>query len=433
MLLKSLALLMSLSLSTAYAAPFKLLDEPNLQVLEEDEEYKCDFEGVKDLNLPLYPDKSNSPTFNFKYQIVGDLKPDDFVIIYLPGGPGGSSIADYSNAEERDYMISTALPANVPWIFFDPRTVGCNRGDEKKFPDDSLTSQYLASDVLGVIRNLGLKKYIIHGHSYGSQLATFVAGQALKEGASVPHALFLSGVLGRGEADGTFSIPYNLGKEWDLIRNEMSPKAIQILEEKSPLGFDTDTWSRMIQRGLYRGNYLYEGKLRNILKEELAALNSDTPSELDPLLETLKSYARGEGRGDYSHRLFNKVDCHEFSPADGGAIFSEGRMILDPEDTTCANDPYDRPYDSATLLTEAPIYYIAGENDPAAPYLGAYYHFEHQQMARRNFVKVPGGGHNKVGLIFPDCKDEIWAAVFDKKDLTDVLTNCDAEVELMIR
>jgi len=409
---------------------------------DEDKVYKCDFVGVKTLELPLYPDRSNSAKFSYRYQIVGETNADELTIIYLPGGPGGSSIAEYDHPKVREYAISTSLPKNKTWIFFDPRTSGCNQGDEKKFPDDSLRSEYLASDVIAVIKELGLKKYILLGHSYGSQWATFIAGQAEKEGIPTPYALVLSGVLGLGKSDGTFAIPYNLSKEWDALREKLSEESLKILDtpNNAPLGFDYTAWAVVIVKGLYKGNQYVEGKLRHLLLEQLLLLDSNDPVLLKDLTDMLKKNSptvvkeiQALRRGDYSDRLFEKVDCHEVSPEDGHSTFSYGRIIRDPDDKTCESETFDRPYDSATMLTTAPIYYIAGENDPATPFSGAYYHFEHQVRSRRNFIKVPGGGHNKIGLIFPDCLDKIWDRIFKQEDLDTVLQECKSQVELTIR
>ena len=408
----------------------------------EETHYKCDFDGIKTIELPLYPDRPISSKFSYRYQVIGEANPEEPTIIYLPGGPGGSSINNYHLNESKDYLIKTSLPDNETRIFIDPRTSGCNQGDEKKFPDDSLRSEYLASDVIAVIRELRLKKYILFGHSYGSQWATFIAGQAEKEGIPTPHALVLSGIIGLGKADGTLAISYNLSKEWDALREKLSEETLSILDTSTnaPLGFDSSAWALLIVKGLYKGSHYIEGKLRHVLQEQLLLLDSNDPIVLKPLTDMLKQYSptvvrsiKSFGRGDYSDRLFEKIDCHEISPDDVNTTFSYGRIIRNPDDITCEKEVFDRPYDSGTLLTTAPIYYIAGENDPATPYTGAFYHFEHQVRSRRNFIKVPGGGHNKIGLNFPDCLDKIWNSIFQQEDLDKVLKSCKSEVELSIR
>lgn len=417
-----------------HSAAFARTLEIQSNTESEEEEYKCEFEGVKSLEVPLYPERDDSRKFSFKYQIVGNLNPDDIVVINLPGGPGGSSMNDYSIPQVKNIRISNGLPGDVPWIMIDPRTVGCNRGDENKFPDDSLNSENLAHDVLSVIKDLKLKKYVIHGHSYGSQAATFVAGLAASRGITPPHALFLSGILGRGEANGSLGIPFNLSLQWEFIKATLSNEAREIISSEEPLGIESWKWGRFIRRGLYDGYYMVDGVLRNPLIEKLQGLDKPESeirkkllAAVDPQDEAAPTY----GQSDYSERLFAKVDCHEFSPNDGGVYFENGKLI--PDEDPCVNDPFDRPYDSAKFEITSPIYYLAGTADPAAPYVGARHHFEHQNSAQRNFMTLNGGGHTMLGWVFKDCKNEMWNAIFNQKNLDTVLTQCSVDVKLEMR
>lgn len=393
--------------------------------------YDCNFKGVRSIELPLYPERQDSPTFNYKFQIIGDLDPEKLVILDLPGGPGGTRINDYEEPHVLAAM-NKKFPESVPKIFFDPRTSGCNYGKEDIFPDDSLTSWYLAGDVIGVIKALGLKKYIIHGISYGTQWATFVAARASGGEVDLPQSVVLSGVLGLGKADGSFDTAAQLVKEWKALKKDLSPEVIRILEEDSPLGYKSSLWVKLITWGLREGFQVLKGKYRHWLADELESLISSDENDRAALIFDLTNKSPSYGVKGSSDRLWKLIDCHEYSPHDGGVRFQNGELLIDPSLDDCEEKDFDRPYDSAKLLIKAPIYYVAGTNDPAAPYEGAFYHFEHQTKSHRNFVKVPGGGHNPVSNIFPDCIDKIWEAIMQKKDLTDVLPSCKAPVELLI-
>lgn len=421
-------LLLSIALvsSTAFA-------RFNSQIAPEENEYKCNFQGVQSVELPVDSFRTDSNKFKFKYQVVGNLDPEKIVVINIPGGPGGSSINDFANYEVLRKAINNGMPSNAPWIMIDPRTVGCNRGDATKFPDETLTSDQLALDILGLIKSLGLKKYVLHGHSYGSQSATFVAGLAKAAGVNPPHAIFLSGVLGRGEESGNFSIPHNLILEWELLKANLSPKALTILSNEKPLGFEPGEWDSFITNGLYVGYEMIDGKLRNILLEDLMLLDSDDPEVLKKLTSKIR-YERvpRPGTSDFSSRLFAKVDCHEFSPADGYTYFDKGKLYFDAANDPCKNEAFDRPYDSASFEIRSPIYYLVGTNDPAAPYEGAKYHFDKQPIARKNMVTVKGGGHLRLGWVFQKCKDQIWNAIFEKKDWTDIVPKCGEKLELTV-
>ena len=428
--MKKLSLFALLLLSTTLQA--RTLEIQN-NTEGDEEEYKCEFDGVKSLDVPVYPERSDSKTFAFKYQIVGNLNPDEIVVINLPGGPGGSSMNDYSIPQVKNTKINNGLPADVPWIMIDPRTVGCNRGDENKFPDDSLNSENLAHDVLSVIKDLKLKKYVIHGHSYGSQAATFVAGLAAERGIIPPHALFLSGILGKGEPDGSMGIPFNLSLQWELIKATLSPEAQKIISSSEPFGVEDWRWGKLIKRGLYDGYYVSSGVLKNPLIEKLQSLDKPESAEQKALIDLLNQDGGGPsyGQSDFSERLFAKVDCHEFSPNDGGVEFVEGKLIASED--PCVDDPFDRPYDSAKFELTSPIYYLAGTADPAAPYIGARHHFEHQNSAQRNFMTLKGGGHTMLGWVFTDCKNEMWNAIYNQKNLDGVLKSCKTNVTLEMK
>ncbi len=395
--------------------------------------YPCDVQGLRTVTTEIYPGTAQ-PTFNFRYQVVGDIKPDDFVIIHIPGGPGGSSINEYNKEEvKKRFVKNTTLPENIPWVMIDPRTVGCNIISESTFPDDSLTSDNLAHDILSVIEDLKLTKYIIYGHSYGSQSATVVAALAKKRGLPAPYSVILSGVLGIGKADGTFSIPYQKIFEWDAILATLSPKVKTLLEEKSPAGFEDFQWNGFIGAGLYDGYYMVDGKFVHPMKEKLRLLESDDPADLQKFKDTFHDGYERVGIRSWSQRLYIKVDCHEYSPDDGYTLFVGGKLTFDEADNPCKDEPFDRKFDSADYQMNTSLYYLSGTNDPAAPYEGARYHFENQTGSRRNFVIVPGGGHTNLGWVMQDCKELFWNAVLTKKDLTDVLPNCKAPLKLEVR
>lgn len=396
--------------------------------------YDCNFPGMSEIEVKLYPDKLHSKKFSYRYQIVGDVNPEELVLIYLPGGPGGTSINDFSDPAVKDLYLRRGIPESIPWIMFDPRTAGCNRGEEETFPDDSLTSEYLAHDVLSVIESLKLKKYVLYGHSYGSQWATFIAAMAPYRHLPSPHAIFMSGVLGLGKADGSFSIPSQKILEWELLKAQLSPEANEILREERPLGIEPGIWSRFISTALYEGVTLIKGEMRNFYLDLLKTLDSEDPEARKALTDELtKEFKPRPGVSEFSDRLFLEVDCHEYSPADGYTFFRNGSLIFDEENDPCEGEAFDRIYDSAKMKITSHIYYLSGTNDPAAPYEGARYHFENQHSSRRNFITVQGGGHVNIGQILRDCKTEIWEAIFNLTDLQSVLTQCEADVILEIK
>ena len=84
------------------------------------------------------------------------------------------------------------IPEGAGLVFTEPRTVDCNGGDENQFPDDSLTTENLAHDLVAMVRSLGLKNYVIYGHSYGTVLSTTFAHLAEQDGGPGPMAVILT-------------------------------------------------------------------------------------------------------------------------------------------------------------------------------------------------------------------------------------------------
>lgn len=398
------------------------------------EPYVCNFSGVRTISLPLYPDRAGSPQFSYRYQIVGEIDRNQPVVLYLPGGPGGNSIMN-NELEDNLIELSNELPKSLTRIFFDPRAVGCNQATATELPDDALTTNYLAEDVIAVINSLGLKKYILYGFSYGSQWATVIAGKATFGEAPVPAAVFLGGVLGRGAADGSLGLGPSYIKEWSLIQSKLSQHARQVLSSETPLGFSEMAWGKFIRRMLKTGLTVLNGTVKNEQLDALYLLDTEDPAQQKILRDSLSRFENSQPYSsperDFSQRLFDKVDCHEFSPRDTRPVFSHGQLVPDPNEI-CKNEVFDRLYDSAQYQITAPIYYLSGTNDPAAPFAGAFYHFQNQHHARRNFIQVPGGGHDVLGQIFPDCKDKIWEAVIAGQDLDRILSNCIFRTQLLV-
>jgi hypothetical protein len=109
--------------------------------------------------------------------------------------------------------------------------------------------------------------------------------------------------------------------------------------------------------------------------------------------------------------LQNLIECHEISTTAPDFYFLRATLTRLPEDDSCKGVAFDRPFDSARWQSKAPIFYWAGTRDPNTPYFDARYHFDNQKSAKRFFVSVAEGGHNKLGNIVGDCKEEVWNSI----------------------
>src|SRR3974377_1107642 len=114
---------------------------------------ECVIHEIHKITLPVYSDRPQSPHFQYSFQVQPGSDPSLPVIIYLPGGPGETSIG----------RSLSKIPKTFTVIHTDPRGAGCNTASEQEIPDNALTSEYLAADILGIVQELQLKEYLIFG------------------------------------------------------------------------------------------------------------------------------------------------------------------------------------------------------------------------------------------------------------------------------
>lgn len=128
-----------------------------LSVKSGDEGPACEDGNIVQFQRPLYPDKVDSPTFPYKFRYVKGSNLNAPTVVFLPGGPGATSIT------ERD----VTLPSDLSVVWTDPRGVGCNNTDPVRHANslEIFSTDYLALDVLEIISYLKLQKYILYGQS----------------------------------------------------------------------------------------------------------------------------------------------------------------------------------------------------------------------------------------------------------------------------
>lgn len=172
------------------------------------------------------------------------------MVIYLPGGPGEASIDQFTpDALDPFTVIQT-----------DPRGVGCNSEAETgtRIPDEGFRSEFLASDVLGIIHELKLDHYVLYGISYGTLLGTIVAAKTEQIG-NPPQALVLEGVLGSAFKPGESIQGYI--DQWNLLKMRVAPAVRTELEKPLPLGKTREEWGMWIMQMLKIGVYPYIGDI----------------------------------------------------------------------------------------------------------------------------------------------------------------------------
>lgn len=367
----------------------------------------CALPSVRRVTVPVYPDRTQSATFSYAYQYYPPKRRGAPTIVVIPGGPGVGLIENWSESGLADF----GLPRDAGLIFLDPRTVGCNYGDERKFPDDALTSEYLALDLLAALAQEKISSFILYGHSYGSVLATVAAGLAERQ-ARPALAVVLTGVIGHAVKGWQTSVYGGLVQEWDRLFPQLPSNVRRLFKSgKPPLGWSEETWSDVIENGLYLARVYRHGRLIHPLAEGLRLSLSQEDKARQLLSEFLADAKTSkDGAAKWGQRLFEVIDCAELTDSEPTQTLRKGELVMTGDE--CAKRPkLIRPYDCRNYQTSSPVFYFAGTSEAVTFYSQALDHFQEYQKSERFFVSIKGGGHNRLGLYFPDCKESLWRAM----------------------
>jgi pimeloyl-ACP methyl ester carboxylesterase len=363
----------------------------------------CEDENVHSIKRPFYPEKNDSPQFDYHFRWI-PAQPGKPTIVVLPGGPGGTSI-------RREW----SPPDGFGVILTDPRGVGCNRAvwnnNNGDLPDDFYTTSNLALDALAAISSVNVTTYLLLGGSYGSMVATVAASLAEQGLAPKPQAVILTGIIGEAFAPGT--VFQGFLDVWANIQTtgRVSPEIIKLMNHDAPLGFSSLTWGRTISYLLAMGRspqFDYLSMLGGILPDATPERREELKNLLNQFIEVKTPV--------WSTRLYQAIACHEIS----GSIFSPAMDVdfsysngnLNPiSHNLCDGITLDHPFQSNSWQTSSPIYYFEGTDDPATPMNQALIHFKGQHSSQRTFVEIPGGGHSVLELGLSDCKKTIYEAI----------------------
>jgi pimeloyl-ACP methyl ester carboxylesterase len=396
-------------LSTLFLAALGLLagfsaqGQPGLQ---------CRGSDIVRIQRPIFPDQEASPTFPYSFQVRKGSDPSAPTVVFLQGGPGLGSIG----------LRHLTLPSRFTEVLIDPRGVGCNTQPE--LPLAALNTEYLASDVLAIVRHLGLKSYYLHGVSYGTLLATVTAYRAEQAGIP-PRGLVLEGVLGRallpGETGGGYA------EQWERLKTKLSPGVREALSAPRLQGLPEAHWGHWIRTLMPLGDLPRQGvPLLNLLAYLEPGMNPVfTAMVVQMVKDTVNSQRVTDPSAIRQHR---EISCREVTDQQGGTesdVHLKGGRFLPNDPIYCGETRLDRPFDAARYPLRSPIYYFSGEHDPITPLNLARHHWENQKAARRAFVTVRGGGHNALSVNLEDCAEAIWnTIVSDPSALKQTLAGC---------
>jgi pimeloyl-ACP methyl ester carboxylesterase len=389
----------------------------------------CSGEDISSLTLPWYWERTESPTFPYRYQLKTAADPAAPVIVALPGGPGGTSINDRPvDATDSTYASIGAIPAHYSVVFTDPRGSGCNASTGSEFPLDFFSTDYLARDVLEVIRSLGLTNYYLYGRSYGTVHATYLAHLIESLGYTPPRGVVLEGGVGRAFVDWNDYLS-GLQAQWTRVRGLIAPGVLDdVLNTPDYLGYSSQQWAHLIGATLEFGGIPHRGEYVALLLDPLALPDSDAGRTSLALIDALVGDVRPKPR------IVTALGCRELWSTLADYDLVDGAIVPQGDDScSAAGLTMDRAYDAAAFPLHVPIFYFHGDNDSAAPWSGARYHFDVQTATTRRFVTVSGTSHHPLDMALKSlaCTTAIWdSIVWDPAGLDASLATCGWTVTL---
>ena len=353
-------------------------------------------------------DPKGEKTFPYKYKYVKRSEsPDALTIIHLPGGPGEPSI-------ELGEIMMKGLPKEANLIFTDPRTVGCNEQAVGVIPDETITSQHLAHDVMTMIKELGLKNYMLYGISYGTTLATVTQDLLQKNGMGA-KALVLEGTV-YPISESWLRIGYNsvIKRVLDQAKPGVKEKILAISDDKpGPLGKSAREWADFLTSPILQIGYapVWGKMMLNVLDQGLAD-GADMHSQ-EQLKLFIGQIASGNGQNETATgRVYKQIACHEIFPiVPVTKTLARGRIRAAPDTKyICDGSTFDRPFRVSDYTLKTKIYYVHGSEDPNTPIGLARNHFRIQKESERVFFQIQDAGHNP-SQSDPECMSAIWKLI----------------------
>jgi len=353
--------------------------------------------------------------FPYAFRFKPPATPGAPVLVYLPGGPGMTSID----------QVPEFLPAGWGYLLTDPRGVGCNRLAELP-PPEFFSSAAFTDDVIAAIDDRQLDRYVLYGISYGTLLATRVAATVDR----APSAVVMEGVLGRAFQPGEYYATAS-ANQWTRLRAMMPDDVRTELDTSAePYGVTSDGWSRALDQILLGGTA--------IVSLELAALSTSLPDDIrSQALAALHMYADAPELADpASVQLYRGVACREIddtAPADDlDPLFVHGQLVRNVAEvgTKCGDLHVTEPYDSAAYQFAAPAYYFVGQRDIATPPSQGAYAFEHHTGPAVRVISQEAG-HLSLQLDQSSCASDVLTSIASGgDDLPLVLATCPLAVDI---
>ena len=380
--------------------------------------------SAKVIDRPFIANASPVQRFKYRYKIVSKSQ-DLPTIVYLPGGPGDTSLWLADNAS----TFKEFFPDGFNVMLTEPRGVGCNQLPDV-IPDGTLATREIAADIASAIEQEHLTHFIVFGWSYGTVLATTLSSM-LEERGLTPTAYVLQGTMGKHFGD-SFDSTSGFSREWKKLKSAL-PQVIasQFSKDPLPLGIGAKEWATFIAVRL---------QIRNAgepsLATSLATLQGNTTQQEALKAEIIAMTSGGDTpRSAAEARLYNSIMCSELDLAGDTdeVTLSHGELVFKAKPSACPNKLLLHPFNSVDYQMSAPIFYVQGDNDPSTTIENAKYHFEGQHSVNRAFITVEGGTHYPFAQL-DDCRDAVWKSfALSGQNLSLSLKNCRTHTTLEMK
>jgi proline iminopeptidase len=319
--------------------------------------------------------------------------------LYFVGGPGGSAHGD----TEPD-----KLAPHFNAIYLDQRGIACSRPSDKNLLLDQryFSSESTARDANEVRKHLGISKWSIYGHSYGTIPATIAANLF----PDTINGVILEGVVFDGAVN-LWSAPHRikiLQRYFDHLPPELQEKILSY-SNRADLVEQKHWFSSIAQKKMY------ENFPMQALAEELERLFKldDATLTMQLKIDSSTHFPSMDYELYFGSFSYAQIVCKELSGQDPHsnmwAVF-DGKKLISMENqwlnSICTElgtkSEATRTYSSLNYPITVPVTYFEGSLDGATEAPSAIRHYKKVAKGSAQLILAPQGGHHPTGQSFKD-------------------------------
>lgn len=340
-----------------------------------------DCQNLSFLELPAFPGKTTGPKFKMHYWLSQPLNPQLKTLVLIPGGPG-----------QTFHKLEWAKFKNINLVYFDPRGMGCSTPLQNNLINNPefYSSRHTAYDLDQLRKYLGLKKWAVYGHSFGTVPATVYASLFPQN----IEVLLLEGIVHKGGADFWYSAARK--KLIEKTIKQLPPTYQQKILSPEPYNINSMWFSQALLDSLPQGfdKEIFLKRVDSSLKSHLKSSFTYVPHER----EDLTPY--------FSRNAHLILSCKEL----GADLYSPTRLFIfdgvgfnnfkeHSYKDICTEWPIKKDLFSAEKFPiKVPTFYFQGEYDYLTLWEDAQSHFKLNKSSTKFFLTLKSGGHNPLSL-----------------------------------